>query len=183
MHNFREFPGHRSRIIDVRQRVEVEVFSKIEIVSALCFTKHVVIKVKNLLMQKLNLIITNHATSSIKCKKILTYIKTYSKWNWKKCGRCRTISGHIFANCIDIFHKTEVQKVILRCLRSLYLIWFKSHGTKCSKRPIAILAKSETLPKKLQLINGHFTTILGHFFADCMNIFHKTEVQAVIFRC
>ena len=75
MHNFREFPGHRSRIIDVRQRVEVEVFSKI--VSALCFTKHVVIKVKNLLMQKLNLIITNHATSSIKCKKILTYILTY----------------------------------------------------------------------------------------------------------
>ena len=75
VHNFREFPGHRSRIIDVRQRVEVEVFSKI--VSALCFTKHVVIKVKNLLMQKLNLIITNHATSSIKCKKILTYISTY----------------------------------------------------------------------------------------------------------
>ena len=75
VHNFREFPGHRSRIIDVRQRVEVEVFSKI--VSALCFTKHVFIKVKNLLMQKLNLIITNHATSSIKCKKILTYILTY----------------------------------------------------------------------------------------------------------
>ena len=90
VHNFREFPGHRSRIIDVRQRVEVEVFSKI--VSALCFTKHVVIRVKNLLMQKLNLIITNHATSSIKCKKILTYIlimctvcsgvqKWSSKWN------------------------------------------------------------------------------------------------------
>ena len=123
---------------------------------------------------------------SVRCMQILFdffKVKTHSKWNWKKCGRCRTISGHIFANCIDIFHKTEVQKVILRCLRSLYLIWFKSHGTKCSKRPIAILAKSETLPKKLQLINGHFTTILGHFFADCMNIFHKTEVQAVIFRC
>ena len=76
MHNFREFPGHRSRIIDVRQRVEVEVFSKI--VSALCFTKHdVVIRVKNLLMQKFNLIITNHATSSIKCKKNI-YLHTYS---------------------------------------------------------------------------------------------------------
>ena len=72
VHNFREFPGHRSRIIDVRQRVEVEVFSKI--VSALCFTKHVVIRVKNLLMQKLNLIITNHATSSIKCKKKYLHI-------------------------------------------------------------------------------------------------------------
>ena len=95
MHNFREFPDHRSRIIDVRQRVEVEVFSKI--VSALCFTKHVVIRVKNLLMQKLNLIITNHATSSIKWKKkILTHILTAysvvqkwsSKWNYLRAFVC-----------------------------------------------------------------------------------------------
>ena len=110
-------------------------------------------------------------------------LKTYSKWNWKKCGRCRTISGHIFANCINIFHKTEVQKVILRCLRSLYLIWFKSHGTKCSKRPIAILAKSETLLKKIATDKWPFYNHFRPFFADCMNIFHKTEVQAVIFRC
>ena len=37
--------------------------------------------------------------------------------------------------------------------------------------------------KKYQLINGHFTTIAGHFFAKCMYIFHKTEVQTVILKC
>ena len=38
-------------------------------------------------------------------------------------------------------------------------------------------------PKKWQLINGHFTTICGHFFAKYMFIFHKTEIQTVILRC
>ena len=65
----------------------------------------------------------------------------------------------------------------MRCLRSLYLIWFKSHGTKCSKRPIAILAKSETLPKKLQLINGRFTTILGHFLLIVWTSFTKLRFR------
>ena len=73
--------------------------------------------------------------------------------------------------------------MILRCLTGLYLIWFKSYDTKCSIRQNAILAKSETLQKYLQLINGRFTTIFGHFFANCMSIFHKTEIQTVIFRC
>jgi hypothetical protein len=65
----------------------------------------------------------------------------------------------------------------------LYLIWFKSCDTKCSMRPNAILAKSEPLHKNLQLINGRFMTSFCHFLAYCLNIFHKTEVQTVIFRC
>jgi hypothetical protein len=32
-------------------------------------------------------------------------------------------------------------------------------------------------------MNGHFTTTSGHFFANYMNIFHKTEIQMVILRC
>ena len=32
-----------------------------------------------------------------------------------------TISGHIFANCMFIFHKIEVETVILRCLTGLNL--------------------------------------------------------------
>jgi hypothetical protein len=36
-----------------------------------------------------------------------------------------TISGHIFANCMFVFHKTEVQTVILRCLTGLYLKFWK----------------------------------------------------------
>ena len=38
-------------------------------------------------------------------------------------------------------------------------------------------------PKKRQLINSHFKTIYGHFFANYMFIFHKTEIQTVILRC
>ena len=42
-----------------------------------------------------------------------------------------------FANHMGIFHKTEIQTVILRCLMSLNLNWYKSYGTKCknSKNP------------------------------------------------
>ena len=35
-----------------------------------------------------------------------------------------------FANHIFIFHKTEIQTVILRCLISLNLNWYKSYDTK-----------------------------------------------------
>ena len=48
-------------------------------------------------------------------------------------GRFMTISGHFFATYIEIFNKTEVQTVILRCLTFLILNWFKSYDTirKC----------------------------------------------------
>ena len=36
-----------------------------------------------------------------------------------------TISGHFSANYIFIFHKKEVQTIILRCLTGLNLDWFK----------------------------------------------------------
>ena len=39
-----------------------------------------------------------------------------------------TISSHFFAIYINIFHKTEIQTVILRCLVSLNLNWIKSYG-------------------------------------------------------
>ena len=37
--------------------------------------------------------------------------------------------------------------------------------------------------ENFQLINGHFTTIYGHFSVNCNNFFHKAEVQTVILRC
>jgi hypothetical protein len=46
-------------------------------------------------------------------------------------GLFTTISGHSFANCISIFHKTEVQTIILRSLTGLNLNWLKSYVTKC----------------------------------------------------
>ena len=42
-------------------------------------------------------------------------------------GHFTTISGHSIANYINIFHKTEVLTVILRCLMSLNLNWIKSY--------------------------------------------------------
>ena len=41
-----------------------------------------------------------------------------------------TTSGNAFAICVFIFHKTEVQMVILRCLTGLNSNWFKSYDTK-----------------------------------------------------
>ena len=46
----------------------------------------------------------------------LTKTKDLFETKLKKCGHFRTISGHFFANYIIIFHKTEVQRVILKCL-------------------------------------------------------------------
>ena len=45
-------------------------------------------------------------------------------------GHFPTIFSHFFANYINIFDKTEVQMVILRCRMGLNLNWFKSYDTK-----------------------------------------------------
>ena len=47
---------------------------------------------------------------------------------WLINGHFRTISGHFLANYIKIFHKKEVQTVILRCLVCLNLNWIKSYN-------------------------------------------------------
>ena len=55
-----------------------------------------------------------------------------------------------------------------------------------AKRPkcLAIAGTDlEGVSQNLELINGHFTTISGHFFANYMKIFYKTEVPMVILRC
>ena len=96
---------------------------------------------------------------------------------------CRTTSSHFFANCINIFHKTDVQTVILMCLMGQDLNWSKNYDTKCTLRPRKILAKSDIDHQNLHLINGRFMTISGHFCANYMNIFHKTEVQTVNLMC
>ena len=44
------------------------------------------------------------------------------------------VSGHFFAICIVIFHKTEVQTVILKYLTGLNCNSFKSYGLRCSRR-------------------------------------------------
>ena len=49
-----------------------------------------------------------------------------------------TISGHYSANCMFIFHKTEVQTVTLICLMGLDSDWFKNYDTKCKYFPFLL---------------------------------------------
>ena len=84
-----------------------------------------------------------------------------------------------FANCMVIFHKTEVQTVILRCLTGLHLDWFKQYGLRCRWRPCTCLANSQ----KIATDKWPFYDHIWPFFANCMFIFHKTEVQTVILKC
>ena len=44
-----------------------------------------------------------------------------------------TISDHFCANYMKIFHTTEIQTVILRCLGHLNLNWIKSYNIKLVK--------------------------------------------------
>ena len=55
---------------------------------------------------------------------------TVSIQNWLVNGRSMTISSRFFANSINIFQKTEVQTVILKCLTGLNPNWYKSYDHK-----------------------------------------------------
>ena len=46
-----------------------------------------------------------------------------------------------------------------------------------------ILTKDRSEMKRTRLWVGHFNTISGHFFANYINSFPKTEVLAVILKC
>ena len=47
---------------------------------------------------------------------------------WWQIANFTNTSGLFFVNYMNIFHKTEVQTVILRCLVSLNLNWIKSYN-------------------------------------------------------
>ena len=76
---------------------------------------------------------------------IYLHIKSVSKWKLLLNNCYEMFSGHFFAICIFIFHKTEVQTVILRCLTGLNLNWFKSYGLRCNLRPKASSANSQKI--------------------------------------
>ena len=92
---------------------------------------------------------------------------------------CTTFSGHFFAICVFIFHKTEVLTAILRCLMGLILDWVKCYDLRCSLRPNTSSANSPKIATDKQSFLDH----IWPFFANYMFIFHKTEIQTVILRC
>ena len=107
-------------------------------------------------------------------------VKSYSKRNWKKCCRFRTISDNFFfANYVNTFHKTEVQTVILRGLTGLDSDRFKSYDLRCNLK----LRASSVNSQKIATDNWKIYDHIWPFFANYMFIFHKLEVQMVILRC
>ena len=96
----------------------------------------------------------------------ILHVKTYSKWNWKSFCCFRTISSHFFANYMNIFHKTEVQTVILRYLTGL-INWLKSYNTKWKHfHFFAVMLKKPSIV---------FFAFLG-FFAFCVITFEPIEI-------
>ena len=55
---------------------------------------------------------------------------------------------------------------------------FAFESGKCLKA-----TKLETDHQNLRLINGRLITFSSNFFANYMNIFHKTDIQMVILKC
>ena len=84
-----------------------------------------------------------------------------------------------FANYILIFHKTEIQTIILRCITCLNLYWFKNYGLRCNLRPKA----SSVSFQKIATDKWPFYNQIWSFFVNHMVIFHKTEIQTVILKC
>ena len=97
-----------------------------------------------------------------------------------------TVFGQFFANFMNIFHKTEVKTVILRCLVSLNLNWIKSYYTMLVKKNIfpylkihhfrAISPKWVLAPHKEISCHISKMPILTKFFDDLMN--HITREYA-----
>ena len=76
---------------------------------------------------------------------ILVLIKTVSKWKLLLNDCYMTVSGHFFTICMVIFHKTEVETVVLKYLTYLNLNQLKSYGVKCILSLCPTLANSEKI--------------------------------------
>ena len=116
---------------------------------------------------------------------VLTFykLKTYLKRNWKSVPNLSPFLA-IFANYMIVFHKTEVQKIILRCLTFQKPNWIKSYAIKhkfCQKLFFFQFCKKTTW--KFASHKWTFSNISGHLCANYMKIFHTTEIQTVILRC
>ena len=92
-----------------------------------------------------------------------------------KNGHFSTICGHFYGNFMDIFHKTEIQMVILRCLVCLNLNWIKSydiiigyfffHALKCIISRVKYQSKFWHLRRKLAAIFSKcffFNSLVSH---------------------
>ena len=81
-------------------------------------------------------------------------------------GHFMTISGHFSASLIEIFHKTEVQTVILRCLVCENLNWIQSYDI--------ILVKNSFFYAWKCIISGLFCrSVFWHLLGNQLSYFNN----------
>ena len=68
-----------------------------------------------------------HKTQFLLSPLIFNFVRKNLENLWLWDYHFLTVFGHFFAIFMNIFHKTEVQMVILRCLVSLNINWIKSY--------------------------------------------------------
>ena len=68
-----------------------------------------------------------HKTQSYSILGVFNFVRKKNEKLTLINGHFMTISGHFSASLIEIFHKTDVQTVILRCLVSQNLNWIQSY--------------------------------------------------------
>ena len=95
----------------------------------------------------------------------------------------QTMTSLIFnENCTDI--PFELHTTLLPSWVDLGIVikerTYKDTG--CTLILMIFLAYIESDAQNLRLIDGCLQTISSHFFAKYMNMFHKTDVQTIIFR-
>ena len=86
-----------------------------------------------------------------------------SRYLDKECFEMKVTPKWLFYNhlwsfvaiCTFIFHKAEVQTVILRCLMGLNFNWFKSYGLRCSLRPRTSSVNSQKIVTDKWLFYDH----------------------------
>ena len=83
-------------------------------------------------------------------------------------GHFPTLCSHCFANYMNIFHKTEVQTVILRCWMVLYLNWFKSYLWQKTQIFISLSVSFNFGKKKLVICLMFFPFFT--FFVFCISV-------------
>ena len=92
-------------------------------------------------------------------------------------GHFMILSDHFLANYLYVFHKIELQTIILMCLTCLNLFWIKSYNIKHNFCHILFLQFCKKNAENSWLINGHFRTISGHNLATTWSSFTKKKFR------
>ena len=101
-----------------------------------------------------------------------------------------TVSGQFFANYINTFHKTEVQKIILRCLTCQKPNWIKSYAQydglriTIKKGTPKIISKSiSTMPRECPVGYKNLICHRYHYYKISFQVFTTQNQQLFLYTC